>query len=110
VLLAHFQKHGENVNSASYCEVLLKHQDAENRKREGQLERPVLLHHDNARPHITRTTQERIQQLQWELLEHLPYRPDLAPGDFLVFGLLKNHLGGRCSLLTKRLKWRCGSG
>jgi hypothetical protein len=24
VLLAHFQKRGENVNSASYCEVLLK--------------------------------------------------------------------------------------
>jgi hypothetical protein len=24
VLLAHFQKHGKNVNSTSYCEVLLK--------------------------------------------------------------------------------------
>jgi hypothetical protein len=24
VLLAHFQKHGENMNSAFYCEVLLK--------------------------------------------------------------------------------------
>jgi hypothetical protein len=24
VLLAHFQKHGENINSTSYCEVLLK--------------------------------------------------------------------------------------
>jgi hypothetical protein len=24
ILLAHFQKYGENVNSASYCEVLLK--------------------------------------------------------------------------------------
>jgi hypothetical protein len=30
VLLAHFQKLGENVNSASYCEVLIKLQDAEN--------------------------------------------------------------------------------
>jgi hypothetical protein len=28
LLLAHFQKHGENVNSASNCEVLLKLQDA----------------------------------------------------------------------------------
>jgi hypothetical protein len=33
VLLAHFQKHDENVNSASYCEVLLMlHQDAIRRK------------------------------------------------------------------------------
>jgi hypothetical protein len=28
VLLAHFQKRGENMNSASYCEVLLKFLDA----------------------------------------------------------------------------------
>jgi hypothetical protein len=43
VLLAHFQKHGENVNSASYCEVLLKLQDAIHRKRPGQLARGLLL-------------------------------------------------------------------
>jgi hypothetical protein len=30
VLLAHFQKLGENVNSASYCEVLFGMQFAEN--------------------------------------------------------------------------------
>jgi hypothetical protein len=51
VLLSHFQKHGENVNSDSYCEVLLKLWDAISRKRPGQLVRGVLLHHDNARPH-----------------------------------------------------------
>jgi hypothetical protein len=51
VLLAHFQKRGENVNSASYCEVLLKLRDAICRKRPGQLARGVLLHHDSARPH-----------------------------------------------------------
>jgi hypothetical protein len=51
VLLAHFQKRGENVNSATYCEVLLKLRDAVRRKLPGQLVRGVLLHHDNARPH-----------------------------------------------------------
>jgi hypothetical protein len=44
VLLAHFQNRGENVNSASYCEVLLKLHDAVRRKRPGQLVRGVLLH------------------------------------------------------------------
>jgi hypothetical protein len=63
VLLAHFQKRGENVNSASCCEVLLKP------KPPGQLARGVLLHHDNARPHTAQATQERIQELQWELLD-----------------------------------------
>jgi hypothetical protein len=32
VLLDHFQKCGENVDSASYCELLLKLQDAISRK------------------------------------------------------------------------------
>jgi hypothetical protein len=64
VLLADFQKHGENVNSASYCEVLLKLQDAIRRIHAGQLARRVLFHHDNARPHTAQATQERIQELQ----------------------------------------------
>jgi hypothetical protein len=36
VLLAYFQKSGENVNSASYCEVWLKLQDVIRRKRPDQ--------------------------------------------------------------------------
>jgi hypothetical protein len=35
VLLAHFQKHGENVSSASYCEVVLKLREAIHRKHQG---------------------------------------------------------------------------
>jgi histone-lysine N-methyltransferase SETMAR len=84
---------GENANSASYCEILLKLQDAIRRKLSGQLARGVLLHHDNARTHTARATQERVQELQWGLLEHPTYSPDLAPSDFHLFGPLKNHLG-----------------
>jgi hypothetical protein len=79
MLFAHFQKRGKNGNSASYCEVLLKLQDAIRRKHPGQLARGILLHHDSARPHTAQATQERIQELQWELLEHPPYSLDLAP-------------------------------
>jgi histone-lysine N-methyltransferase SETMAR len=53
------------------------------------------------RPHTAWATQERIHELQLELLEHPLYRPDLAPSDFHVFGFLKYHLGE---------KRRCGSG
>jgi hypothetical protein len=51
ILLAHFLKRGENVNSASYCKALLKLRDAMRRKHPDQLARGVLLHQDNARPH-----------------------------------------------------------
>jgi histone-lysine N-methyltransferase SETMAR len=55
----------------------------------------VLFHPDNARPHSARATHERFQELQWELLEHPRYSPDLAPSDFHPFGPLRNHLGDR---------------
>jgi hypothetical protein len=95
ILLAHFQKRGENANSASYCKILLKIRDSIRRERPGQLATGVLLHHDNSRLHTARATQERIQELQWELLEHVHCSPDLVPSDFHLFGPLKNHLGGK---------------
>jgi histone-lysine N-methyltransferase SETMAR len=82
------------------------------RKRPGQLARGVLLHHDKARPHTAGATQERIRELlvEWELLEHPPYSPDVVPSDFHLFGPLKNHFGGKCSVddaevETKVRKW-----
>jgi hypothetical protein len=83
VLVANFQKPGE---------VLLKLRDAIRRKLPGQLARGVLLHYENARPHTARATHERIQELQWELIELLPYSPEFAPSDFRLFGPLKTHL------------------
>jgi histone-lysine N-methyltransferase SETMAR len=96
VVLVHLQKRGKIMNSTSYCKVLLKLRDAIRRKRPGQLARGVLLHHDNASPHTARATQDRIQELQWEVLEeHPPYGLDLAISDFHLFGPLRNHLGGK---------------
>jgi hypothetical protein len=71
VLLAHFQKRGRDVDSASYCAVLLQLGYAIRRKRPGQMGRGVLLHYENARSRTARVTQVRIQELRiWELLEH----------------------------------------
>jgi hypothetical protein len=56
-LLAHFQRLGENMDSASYCEVLLKLLDAVRRKHPGQLTGGVLLH--NAMPDHIQTEQPR---------------------------------------------------
>jgi hypothetical protein len=61
VLLAYFQKRGENVNSASYCEVLLKLRDAIRRKQPGQLAGSVLLRHDSGLSYTAVTTQGRIE-------------------------------------------------
>jgi hypothetical protein len=82
VLLVHFQKCVENVNSATYREVLLKLRDTIRGKPPGQVARGVLLQHDNARLHTARTNQEIIpKELQWGLLEHSPYSLDLVLSD-----------------------------
>jgi histone-lysine N-methyltransferase SETMAR len=83
------------VNSASYSEVLLKFRVAIHRKHPSQLARGVVLHHDNARPNTAGATHVIIQELQWELREHPPYSPDLAPSDFHLFGPLKKLHGGK---------------
>jgi len=44
--------------------------------------RGVLLLHDNTEPYTSKMTQEKVKELQWEVLPHPPYSPDLAPSDF----------------------------
>jgi histone-lysine N-methyltransferase SETMAR len=72
----------------------VKLRDAIRRKYPGQLARGVLLQH-NARSHTARANRARIQEIQWELLEHPPYSPDLAPSDFNLSGPVKNNPDGK---------------
>ncbi|GFW73145.1 histone-lysine N-methyltransferase SETMAR [Trichonephila clavipes] len=55
----------------------------------------VLLLHDNARSHTSRTTRELIESFGCEAFDHAPYSPDLAPNDFHLFRNLKHRLGGK---------------
>jgi len=42
----------------------------------------IILQHDNARPNVAKTVQETLQVLNWEILHHPPYSPDIAPSDY----------------------------
>jgi histone-lysine N-methyltransferase SETMAR len=37
-------------------------------------------------------TQQKIKELNWEILDHLPYSLGLAPSDYHLFRSLQNHL------------------
>ncbi|KAJ4435485.1 hypothetical protein ANN_18101 [Periplaneta americana] len=47
-----------------------------------------------ARPHTAASTRELLDQFGWEIFDHPPYSPDLAPSDFHLFTKLKDFLGG----------------
>jgi len=48
--------------------------------------------HDNAQPHTALVTVNLLERWGWEILEHPPYSPDLAPSDFHLFPNMKKHL------------------
>jgi hypothetical protein len=45
----------------------------------------VVLLHDSARPHTAARTRVLLEHFNWELFEHPPYSPDLAPNDCHLF-------------------------
>jgi histone-lysine N-methyltransferase SETMAR len=55
----------------------------------------VVFHQDNAHSHVSKITQQKIKELNWEILDHLPYSPDLAPSDHHLFRSLQNHLNNK---------------
>ena len=55
----------------------------------------MLLLRDNAAAHTAGVATSVSAECGYELLPHPPYSPDLAPSDFYLFPLLKEHLRGR---------------
>ncbi|UYV65661.1 SETMAR [Cordylochernes scorpioides] len=56
----------------------------------------VIYHHDNARPHVAKVVKETLETLQWDVLPHPLYSPDIAPSDYHMFrsmthGLAEQH-------------------
>ncbi|KFM58963.1 Mariner Mos1 transposase, partial [Stegodyphus mimosarum] len=45
----------------------------------------VMFHEDNARPRVSPFTGWALYKLEWDLLPHRLYSPDIAPLDFYLF-------------------------
>jgi len=55
----------------------------------------MLLLRATAPAHTSGVATSTVAECGYELLPHPPYSPDLAPSDFCLFPLLKEHLRGR---------------
>ena len=56
----------------------------------------VIFQHDNARSHVAEVVKETLEALNWDVLPHPPYSPDIAPSDYHLFwsmahGLAEQH-------------------
>ncbi|GBP87493.1 Mariner Mos1 transposase [Eumeta japonica] len=45
----------------------------------------IILLHNNARPHVAVPVKNYLKTLDWEVLPHAPYSPNIAPSDYHLF-------------------------
>jgi len=84
----------ETLNSECYIENCLGPAfDEIRRQRPSSGLRGILLHHDNARPHVSQKSRSFIEQQGVTEIDHPPYLPDFAPCDYWLFDYIKQRLG-----------------
>ncbi|GFW11690.1 histone-lysine N-methyltransferase SETMAR [Trichonephila clavipes] len=95
----HGAKKDEPAQTISKADIhqkkLDKLNDALQQKRSELINRKdVVFYQDNARPHTSLVTRQKLLQLEWDTMPHLPYSPDLAPLDYYLFRSLQNFSDG----------------
>ncbi|UYV68292.1 SETMAR [Cordylochernes scorpioides] len=88
----------ENIPGERYQQQLMRLSRALKIKRPLYAKRhdKVIYQHDNARPHVAKVVKETLEALQWDVLPHPLYSPDIAPSDYHMFcsmthGLAEQH-------------------
>ncbi|GFX83512.1 histone-lysine N-methyltransferase SETMAR [Trichonephila clavipes] len=95
IIYFEFLPYGQTINSDLYSQQLDYSKLAIDQKRpELDNRRGVVFHQDNAMPHTSVVTHQKLSELGWEVLIHAPYSPDLAPRDYHFLLALQNFLSG----------------
>lgn len=96
LILRSFLPPGETMNSERYCHQLDLLHEALREKRPNLFANPGLVrfHHDNATPHKSRETANKLRSFGWhnQIVEQPAWSPDISPCDFFLFLSLSNFL------------------
>ena len=88
--------YGQTLNSDLYRPQLARLIAALMQKRPSLINRGLIVfHQENARPHTSLVTRQKLRELGWAVVLHSPYSPDLAPSDYHLFLSMANELGSR---------------
>ncbi len=94
--LVHFDFfENQTVNKEVFLHLLLRVRDSIRARRGSKVwlrHRNYHLHMDNAPTHRATIVQDTLAFMEWPLLKHPPYSPDLSPCDIFLFPLLKGQL------------------
>lgn len=94
IIMVDFLEDQKSINATYYEAALRKLRCEISKKRPGKLRKRILFHHDNAPAHTSKLCRNVLREFRWEILQHPPYSPDLAPSDFFLFPKLKEAIKG----------------
>ena len=84
----------ETVNAQYYAAYLQNQLRRAVMRKRPQLKNVIILR-DNATPHKAICVRDLLRRWRWEVLEHLPYSPNLSPCDYDLIPKLKAPLRGQ---------------
>jgi histone-lysine N-methyltransferase SETMAR len=95
ILFIDYLENGKTITGEYYSNLLTRLDEKIREKMPGLQKKKIVFHQDNAPTHKNVLAMGKLRDVHYELLEHPPYSPDLAPSDFSLFPKLKLFLAGQ---------------
>jgi histone-lysine N-methyltransferase SETMAR len=95
ILFIDYLENGKTISREYYSNLLTRLDGKIREKRPSLQKKKIIFFQDNAPAHKSVLAMGKIRDMHYELLEHPPYYPDLAPSDFYLFPKLKLFLAGQ---------------
>jgi histone-lysine N-methyltransferase SETMAR len=94
-LFIDYLKKGKTITGEYYSNLLTRLDEKNREKRPSLQKKKIIFPQDSASVHKSVLAMGKLRDLHYELLEHPPCSPNLAPSDFYLFPKLKLFIAGQ---------------
>ena len=88
IIYIDYLEKGQTITGEYYVLLLRRLSEEMKKKRPHLKKKKILFYQNSAWVHICAVSMPKFMDLKFELLQHLPYSPDLAPSDYKLFFIL----------------------